>query len=106
MEDLINQFDVDTTLSWEGIHDAIVALGLERNILELERDGITTITPEQSGVTPDFVSKVREELIRLSGEITDREFLEESGPDQAIPELEPRNTFLIFQLLYHNLHFQ
>ena len=100
---LINQFDVDTTLSWEGIHDAIVALGLERNILELERDGITTITPEQSGVTPDFVSKVREELIRLSGEITDREFLEESGPDQAIPELEPRNTFLIFQLLAYRI---
>ena len=103
MGNSVSQFDVDTTLSWEGIHDAIVALGLERNILELERDGITTITPEQSGVTPDFVSKVREELIRLSGEITDREFLEERGTDQAIPELEPRNTFLIFQLLAYRI---
>ena len=62
-----------------------------------------TITPEQSGVTPDFVSKVRKELIRLCGEITDREFLEERGPDQAIPELEPRNTFLIFQLLAYRI---
>ena len=71
MGNSVSHFDGDTTLSWEGIHDAIVTLGLERNILELDRDGITTITPEQSGVTPDFVSKVRKELIRLCGEITD-----------------------------------
>ena len=29
--------------------------------------------------------------------------MEERGPDQAIPELEPRNTFLIFQLLAYRI---
>ena len=67
MNNVANDFDVDSTLSWDGIHDAIVTLGLERNILELDRDGITTITPEQSGITPEFVETVRHELIRIYG---------------------------------------
>ena len=103
MNNVANDFDVDTTLSWDGIHDAIVTLGLERNILELDRDGITTITPEQSGITNEFVETVRHELIRISGEITDRQFTEEEGPNSAIPSLEPRNTFLIFQLLAYRI---
>lgn len=103
VSDTVDDFSVDSTLSWDGIHDAIVALGLEKNILELDRDGITTITPDQSGITPDFIDTVRNELIRISGEITDRKFSEAIGPDEPIPGLEPRNTFLIFQLLAYRI---
>ena len=99
----VSDFDVDSTLSWDGIHDGVATLGLERNVAELERSGITTVTPEQSGVTPEFVDKVRAELIRLSGEITDRKFTEKRGPDQPISDLEPNNIFLIFQLLAYRV---
>lgn len=46
---------------------------------------------------------MRSELIRISGEITDRKFTEDSGPDEPIAALEPHNTFLIFQLLAYRI---
>lgn len=96
-------FEVDGTMTWDGIHDAVRALGLERNVADLERNGITTITPAQSGITPEIVEVVREELLKLSGEITDRKFSLEQGPDKPISELEPNNIFLIFQLLAYRV---
>ena len=97
------EFDIDTTLTWDGIHDAVDTLGLNRNVAELERNGITTITPEQSGVTPEFVATVRHELLRLSSEITNRQYTLERGPNEPISDLEPNNIFLIFQLLAYRI---
>ena len=99
----ITDFDIDSTLTWDGIHDAIEALGLTRNVAELERNGITTVTPEQSGVTPEFVDRIRAEMLRLSGEITDRSFSLEKGPNEPIPRLHPRNTFMIHQLIAYRI---
>lgn len=103
MNTAVTKFDVDSTLTWDGIHDAVETLGLTRNIAELERNGITTVTPEQSGITPEFVDAVRAELLRLSNEITDRVFTLDKGPNAPISDLEPRNTFLIFQLLAYKI---
>ena len=33
-------FDVDSTLSWDGIHDAVDTLSLAPNVAELERPSI------------------------------------------------------------------
>ena len=96
-------FDLDSTLTWDGIHDAIQTLGLTQNVAELERDGITTLTPEQSGITPEFVDAAREEMLRLGTRITERTYSLESGPDEPIPELEPRNTFMMPQLLAYKI---
>jgi ectoine hydroxylase-related dioxygenase (phytanoyl-CoA dioxygenase family) len=97
----VNSFDVDSTLTWDGVHDAVASLGLQKNAAELERNGITTITPEQSGITPEFVDAVREELLQLCKTITGIPFDVDRGPAEAISSLEPGNTFLIFQLLAH-----
>ena len=97
------EFDVDTTMTWDGIHDAVDTLGLNRNVAELERNGITTITPEQSGITPEFVEAVRDELLRLSAQITNREYSLERGPSAPISDLEPNNLFLIFQMLAYKI---
>jgi ectoine hydroxylase-related dioxygenase (phytanoyl-CoA dioxygenase family) len=99
----ITDFNVDSTLTWDGIHDAVESLDLSRNIAELERHGITTVTPQQSGVTPEFVDTVRAELLRLSNEITDRIFDPAIGPNKPISNVEPNNTFLIFQLLAYKI---
>jgi ectoine hydroxylase-related dioxygenase (phytanoyl-CoA dioxygenase family) len=100
---MVSDFDVDSTLTWDGIHDAVEALGLTRNVADLERDGITTVTPEQSGITPEFIDAVRAHLLELSGKITDRVFTRDSGPSEPISNLEPSNTFLIFQLLAYKI---
>lgn len=99
----LSNFDLDSTLTWDGIHEAIQALGLTQNVFELERDGITTLTPEQSGVTPEFVETVRNEMLRLGTAITERQYTLESGPDQPMPDLEPMNSFMVPQLLAYKI---
>ncbi|MEM7020023.1 MAG: phytanoyl-CoA dioxygenase family protein [Pseudomonadota bacterium] len=99
----VADFDVDSTLTWDGIHNAIRDLGLQDNVAELELNGITTITPDQSGITPEFINTVRAELVRLCGEVTGVPFSVAHGPEKPIRHLEPKNIFLIFQLLAYRI---
>lgn len=79
----MTDFDIDSTLTWDGIHDAVETLGLQRNVAELERNGITTITPEQSGITPEVLAAIRESLLDLGEQMSGAHFDLEKGPGQS-----------------------
>lgn len=95
--------DPNSTLTWEGIYAAIETLGLERNLADLQRDGITTITPEQSGITPELTARVRDRLIELFERITGVCFSLEEGPSEPVAKARQDHLTMVSQLLGYDI---
>ena len=49
----------------------IVRYGLERNVVELAAYGFTVIPPEKTGVSADFVERLRNAILRTHDERND-----------------------------------